>query len=365
MPESSFEKPRRRAKIYGIILAALGVAASLAFVVATHNPRTAVSSPGPAKAAIVPQIADVKSEAEILFRGKSFAVYKRQIIVYFEGTITEIPVKEGQTVKEGDLLAKYMLDRVSLNEIHQVLYPHQVLAADRAVLDLEVALAKLQDVSLPLKNLAGDKTKKELEDFRQLQARNLAPRDAVVNKERELESLYKQVHEVKESIRQTKATLKKARDDLRFYQDKHKRDLKLLEWQTNRPYSDSAIPLDQASLKAPIDSQVIWISPIFQVHAEVPKGFHAMTLAPMSEVVVRCKVHELDLVKIRTGDRGTVSFDAIPDKEYSCRVNRIPWVSRNPALEVPADYEIECVLEKPDSTLKEGLSCNVKVSVTE
>ena len=365
MPESNIDKPRSRAKIYGIVLAALGVVVSLVFVVATHNPRTAVSSPKPAKAAIVPQTADVKSEAEILFRGKSFALYKRNIIVYFQGTVSEISVKEGQTVKEGDLLATYRLDRPSLNELQVILYPLQVQTAERAVLDLEVGLAKLQDVSLPLGNMKIDVAKKELDDFRQLQARNMAPREAVVNKERELESAQKKLQEVRESVRQTKDSLKKAKDDLRFYQDKHKRDVALLEWQNNRPYTNSTIPLDQAMLKAHIAGQIIWISSIFQVNAEVPKGFHAMTLAPMTDVVVRCKVHELDLVKMRMGDNGSVSFDAIPDREYSCRVNRIPWVSRNPALEVPADYEIECVLDNPDSTLKEGLSCNVKVSVTD
>jgi hypothetical protein len=60
-----------------------------------------------------------------------------------------------------------------------------------------------------------------------------------------------------------------------------------------------------------------------------------------------------------------VIFDAIPDKKYPCKVSRIPWVSRNPALEVPADYEIECLLENGDGKIKDGLTCNVRVSVTQ
>jgi hypothetical protein len=80
---------------------------------------------------------------------------------------------------------------------------------------------------------------------------------------------------------------------------------------------------------------------------------------------VRCKVHELDLVKLKTGDRGLVIFDAVPDARYDCRVSRIPWISQNPALDLPSDYIVECVLDKPDKTLKEGLTCNVKVRVTQ
>ena len=83
----------------------------------------------------------------------------------------------------------------------------------------------------------------------------------------------------------------------------------------------------------------------------------------MEVMVVRCKVHELDLVRLKTGDRGTVTFDAMPAKKIACKITRIPWVSRNPALDVPADYEIECLLENPDESIKDGLTCNVKIHV--
>ena len=38
-------------------------------------------------------------------------------------------------------------------------------------------------------------------------------------------------------------------------------------------------------------------------------------------------------------------------------------MSRNPSLEVPADYEIECLLQNPDVRIKAGMTCNVKVSI--
>ena len=105
---------------------------------------------------------------------------------------------------------------------------------------------------------------------------------------------------------------------------------------------------------------MVWISPEISVSSETAKGFHAMTLAPMNPILVRCKVHELDLVKLKTGDRGTIVFDAMPDKKYPCKVSRIPWTSRNAALEVPADYDIECLLENQDGKIKDGLTCNVQ-----
>ncbi len=153
--------------------------------------------------------------------------------------------------------------------------------------------------------------------------------------------------------------------DLRFYEQKQKRDLDFLEWRTNRTYANSDIPMDQAFIKAPISGQLIWMAPELRVNAEIARGFPVMTIATMSPMVVRCKAHELELVKLKAGDRGSVNFDAIPDKTYPCKISRIPGLSRNPALEVPADYEIECVLENPDTQIKDGLSCNVKVSIAQ
>lgn len=365
MPELDFDNRRPKAKAYGVILAGLIAVVSFVLVAITHDPKSAVSSPGPARAALVPQIASAKSEAEILFRGKSFAVYKRNIVTYFGGDVTEINVKEGQTVNEGDILGSYSLDLGSLIQVHAVLYPAQVLNLKKAVYDTEIGLDKLINVNLPLHNLRIDKAKKDLADARELKAKNMASEEAVVAREREMTTLNKQLQEIKDSIKQARHTLEKGKEDLRFAEDKQKRDLDLLEWQTNRSYTDKKVPLEKAFFKSPVTGQVIWLSPAFQVNAEVPKGLHVMTVAPMNEVVVRCKVHELDLVKLKTGDRGTVSFDAVPDKEFVCKVTRIPWASRNPALEVPADYEIECALENPNYALKEGLTCNVKVTVAD
>jgi multidrug resistance efflux pump len=364
MPEFNTKKIRPRARIYGIVLAGLVALGSFALVAITHEPRNAVSSPIPAEATIVP-LADTKSEAAILFRGKSFASFKRRVIVRFSGEVDAVKVQEGQRVKEGQILAALTLDRVSLLEVHHTLYAERVLGLKRAVYDQEVALDKLNNVSLSLKKMQLEKVEKGLADLKELEQKNMASADAVDNKKRELRSVKKELQEIYDSIKQATASLNKTKKDLKFYGDQQNRDVDLLEWRTNRSYKDKNIPLNRGFLKAPLDGLIVWISLNFRAKAEVQKGFLAMTIAPSNGLVVRCKVHELDLVKLKQGDRGVVTFDALPDKEYTCRISRIPWVSRNPALEVPADYEIECVLDHANGTLKEGLTCNVKISVVD
>lgn len=365
MPQLASEKPRLWAKVFGVVLAISVAMASLALIAITQEPKHADSSPGPAAAAVAAPIADAKSEVEISFRGKSFSVLKRTIAMPFTGEVTSIPVKEGQHVEKDDVLAEYKLDRQAMMQVHQTLYPEIVLNLKRGLYDKKIGLEKLEQVALPVKKLELERTEKELSDARELQSREMAYRDMVVARERQLKAVKKEILDVEQSMKQLDADLQSTNENLRFYEAKQKRDLELLEWQTHRSYTDAKIPLDIAYLKAPIAGQVIWIAPEFHAKAEPAAGFQAMTLAPMNPILVRCKVHELDLVKLKNGDRGTVVFDAIPDVKYPCKISRIPWVSRNPSLDVPADYDLECLLENPDGKIKDGLTCNVRISVTQ
>ncbi len=365
MPESDTERSGGRAKAYGVLLAGAVAIVSLVLLAITQEPKTAVSSPVPAKAAIVPQIADAKSEAEIIFRGKSLAVFRRNLVTRFPGEFTEIKVGEAQAVKKGDVLATYTLRKSSVADIEKILYPDAVLNLEQSIYDLKIKLGKLNNASLPIKKLELERAEKQRENSRALETKGLASADAVRDAERDVERVEKEIQEIEGSIKLVKATLKKSKEDLRFAESQQLRAVELLEWRGNRSYARSKLPVNKAFLKAPIDGKIIWISPMAREKSEFKAGFHAMTMARMDTIVVRCKVHELDLVKLKKGDRGTASFDAIPGKQYPCKINRMSWISRNPQLEFPADYDIECMLEDPDEKIKDGLTCNVRIGVTQ
>lgn len=364
MPESSSDKPKR-AKLVGVLLAIVTAVVSVLIVALTHEPKKAVSSPGPARAQIIPQIADAKSEAEILFRGKSFSVMKRAVTFPYTGEIQSIDAKEGQPVSRDDVLVTYKMDRQSLMQVQKILFPETVINLQKSLYERKIGLDKLNTVSLPTKKIELDRAEKDLANVRELASKDMASEELVRTKERHVQVVKKEILEVEQTIKQQEAEIDRLTKDLRYSEERHRRELDLLEWQTHRSYSNESIPQEVAYLKAPIDGQVIWIAPDIQVKSEPNSGFHAVTIAPTSPILVRCKVHELDLVKLKPGDRGVVSFDAIPEKKYTCKISRIPWVSRNPALEVPADYDLECILESPDGKIKDGLTCNVKVSIAQ
>lgn len=363
MPEFNTEKSGRRTRIAGVFLAIFVAVASLALVALTNEPKRADSSPAPAKAAIVPQIADAKSEAEIIFRGKSFPTLKRNVFMYFKGSVEQVNVQEGQMVQKDHVLGSYKLDRDSLNGVYKVLYPEHLLNLKKTAADQALTLEKQVEVIIPQRKIDLQRVERDVSDVKELYSKGLAAKAALDHKEQQLQIAKKAVLESEDTLKQIELGITRLKEDVKFYEALQKRDIELLEWQTQRSYSDPSLPVDIAYLKAPIAGQVIWMQQDFQPKAELPSGFNAVTVAPMDSMIVRCKVHELDLVKLQVGDKGSVSFDAIPEKKYQCKISRIPWVSRNPALEVPADYDIECVLEDVDQKLKDGLTCNVKVTI--
>ena len=223
MPQFDIKRLRPRLRVLGVTLASFVALVSLALLVVTHEPKKAESSPPPVKAAIVPQIADAKSEAEIIFRGKSFSVFQRKIVLPYGGEIVSIDVKEGQPISENDTLIKYKLDRQSMIQITGTLYPARVLDLKKAVYDQKITLDKLRNVSLKLKNIDLEKSKNDLNDIRQLHAKNLAELEAVKDAERKLETAEKQLLETKESIKQAQEGLARAQEDLKFFEDKQRR----------------------------------------------------------------------------------------------------------------------------------------------
>jgi len=355
------ERSRSRSKTQGIVLATLIAIAASVLVMVTHTPKKAVSKTSPA-AAIVPQIADVKTDAEIIFRGKSFPLYQRDVRIYFSGEIKEIRAKEGDEVREGDVLGTYQLDRAARIQVRNVLYPSAVQNLREAVLQNQVSLKKLVDIDLKLQEKALEQAVKTLNDIKALHAKGMASADAAENADRAVFKAKKLITGIKDSIDTKESALEKLQKDLSFQEGRRKLDLELLEWQAQRSFADEKIPLEQAFLKAPISGRIIWMHPDLAVHAELNRGFVAMKIAPMDGMVIRCKAHELELVRLREGDRATVIFDAVPDKEYPAKVSRIPWISRNATLEVPADYTVEFVLMNPDQRVKGGMTCSARVS---
>ncbi len=202
MQDSRIDKPWRRTKIFGAVVAGIAGVVALALVAITHEPKSAMSSPGPAKAAIVPQIADTKSEAELLFRGKSFSVLQRKITTPFAGEILSISVKEGESVNKDDVLATYKLDRPAMMEVHQILYAEQLHSQRTEVNNQQVEVDRLKNVSLPVRKIELERAEKDLSDLQGLRAKDLAPSDAVANKQRHVEIAKKEYLGITESLKQ-------------------------------------------------------------------------------------------------------------------------------------------------------------------
>lgn len=365
MADLNFDKPHRLTKALGVMLASFVAVSSLVLVAITHEPKKAVSSPSPSRSTVVP-IADVKSDLEIIsVRGKSFASDRRVIVTGQGGVIETIHFQEGDHVRKGDILAEYKLDPQSLAHVYAVVESTDVDNSRKAENDAKMILKKLNDATLPLKEINRKKLELELKNLQELKQKGLASEMAFENMQRQLDVADREIFEVKESIRQAKESVRLARENLKFSEGNQEKKIRTLR--TKRSYGkESQYPLDKAFLKAPISGRVFHLAPEFRENAQVPTGFQAIVVGSIDPMLVRCKVHELDLVKLEQGLPGLVTFDVLGnDKKFRCKIARLPWMSQNPALEAPADYDMECLLiDHPGSAIKSGFTCTVTFKPT-
>jgi multidrug resistance efflux pump len=365
MAPSHAKKTSQRVKALGVILATVVAIGSLVLVALTQPPKKAQSSPAPADAAIVPQVADVKSEAEILLRGKSYAASRRNLIMHYPGVIDEIRVKPGDVVKKDQILASYTVDPATEKELRTRLDKSGLTNRRMDIEHSEIDLHELIDVHFPLVKLECRRVREELENLVELQQKGMAHESAVQALEDRIKAVCANVEKTEQQITKSKEQLQRVKREYKNQLENFNELVDVLEWRGGRSYENSDLPVSKAFIRSPIDGRVMYFHHLFAEGNQMGAGSHCVTVSPTGDMVIRCKVHELDLVKLRQGTKGTVVFDALPEKKFVCRVSAIPWVSRNPALEVPADYDIECTLEDLDMDLKEGLTCNVKVSVTQ
>ncbi|OIO11661.1 MAG: hypothetical protein AUJ52_01665 [Elusimicrobia bacterium CG1_02_63_36] len=86
---------------------------------------------------------------------------------------------------------------------------------------------------------------------------------------------------------------------------------------------------------------------------------YLMSVADMGELVVRLKINELDILKLKEGMPVTVSVDALPDEDFEAKVAVIsPQAEReNRGGKV---FRVEVAIAKADPRLRNGMTARVK-----
>jgi len=313
------KKKSRRTLI--IVLSVVGVAlVALVAFAATRNKELA--TPVTTEKAVVKTITQL-----VTATGKVQPETEVKISPEVAGEITEIPIKEGGSVKKGDLLVRIRPDQYQA----QVDQQEANLVAARAT----AVQAKSQLV-------------KATDDFKRsddLFAKKLISDSDYDAAKSNLEVAQANYDNALAQIRRTEGSLNQFRDQL----------------------SKTAIysPMDGSisSLSSEIGERVVGTGSF--------AGTEIMRVADLSNMEVRIKVNENDIVNVKLGDHAVISIDAYPGRKFTGTVKEISssaagtGATGSGSNSVPTDdvtnFLVKIRIADRDANLRPGMSGTVDI----
>ncbi len=297
-----------RKRKWWLIAAAVGVVAvgtTVALASRTKN-GTPIKDETPVSKAVV---ADV--QVEVLEVGTVQPEIKVDVKSALSGKVVELPVREGDVVKNGQLIASIEPD------VNQA----QTLAGvRRGVNQAEIDFADAEK---------GYRDKQEL------------LKDGLISVEvhREAETRYKSTREVLDAAREKAAIM------------------------TSSGIPVSTSPSQRINITAPMDGVVITRQVELGEAVTGAGSFNAgtviATVADLGTMLVKAGVNEVDIGKVRLGAPVTVTLDAYPKVRFPAKVSRIAPAARlDNQVKV---FDVEVSLDSQGKELRTGMTANVSI----
>jgi membrane fusion protein, macrolide-specific efflux system len=244
---------------------------------------------------------------EVIDVGRVEAFEEVEILSKVPGRVAEVLVKDGDAVKKGDPLI--LLDTRDYG---------RVVARERALLD--TAQAK---VAYAQRNVA---RKRELAKEGLLSALDMD----VAERELQLMEL---------DVRTARVVLTQAEDRLR--------DARIVA-----PASGTAI---RRKIE-PGEMVIPGVESTFEKRA-------LLMIADLSRLIIKVELNQIDVSKVRLGQRVTATFDGLPDERFAAHVTEIsPASTKSKELDV---FPIKAELDQPDSRIKPGMTADVRIHIEE
>ena len=244
---------------------------------------------------------------EVIDVGRVEAFEEVEILSKVAGRVAAVLVKDGDAIKKGDPLIQ--LDTRDFG---------RVVARERAM--LATAQAK---VAYALRNLA---RKRDLAKEGLLSALDLE----VAERELGLMEL---------DVRTARVTLIQAEDRLR--------DSRIVA-----PASGTAI---RRKIE-PGEMVIPGVESTFEKRA-------LLMIADLSRLVIKVELNQIDVSKVRLGQRVTATFDGLADEHFAAQVTEIsPASTKAKDLDV---FPIKAELDRPDPRIKPGMTADVRIHIEE
>jgi HlyD family secretion protein len=115
--------------------------------------------------------------------------------------------------------------------------------------------------------------------------------------------------------------------------------------------------LDSLNITAPFEGEILDVN--YQVGDTVQQNIAAVRLARTGQLVIDVNVDEAEVARMQVGQLATVTFDALPGKEVTGKVERIDRFGQEQQGIVR--YTVRLTLDQADETLLIGMTANVEI----
>ena len=283
------------------------------------------------------------------------------------GRIIRMPVKEGDRVKQGDLL----ISLESIQTAADVEAAQAMLAAGQTELDAMESQIKSNDASIVTAKaeIARSETdlsrsKLNLDRAESLVKDGLIPREQYDHTKADYDVSVTQLNAAKARLTQAEAqaaqTLKQ-RDGTK---------LRLAQQRTSLIRAQDQ--LDKTTITAPLNGIITYLpvneGEIAIIGVQNQPGTTLMTIADMSVITAEVKVDETDIVNVHLGQEAEIKVDALGDRVLKGHVSDVgnSAVNRsgntgNNAQQEAKDFKVVITLDEPPQELRPGLSCTARI----
>ncbi len=316
-------------------------------------------------------VAKVNASGEI--KPKEYVELQAEI----SGVITELYVKEGDPVQQGQLLLKIDPTQTETEtRAQKALLESALIDATNqksqiAVQEANVARAEADvrsaDADVDRARQALELAKANFERRQQLFEDNLVPRDLYESAKNDLVAAESGLISAQARLDQAKAQHGVSRAVLE--QAKNSYESALSRVRQNQAILDRAQDsLTKTTIRSPLTG-VITVLNVEKGERAVPGTLNnpsatIMTIADLSVIEAEIEVDETDIVNVHLGQSAEVKVDALPNNPLSGQVTEIG----NSAIQTVGqtqeakDFKVAIRLSEPPASLRPGLSCTADIT---
>lgn len=314
-PASAVIAPRKKSKTKWIVLAAVVLVIALGVGAYLKNKSSAQAVAVTTEKAVVKTITQIVSAT-----GKVQPEVEVKIQPEVTGEITQLPFREGATVKKGDLLVSIKPD----------LYQAQVEQQDA---NLVSAKASAVQANAQLAQAAADFKRNE-----DLFAKKLISDSDYTTAKTNVDVAQANYDNALAQIRRTEGALSQMRDQL-----------------------------TKTTIYAPIDGIISSLTN--EVGERVAGtgsygGAEVMRVADFSNMEVRVNINENDIINVKVGDKAKITIDAFPNRKFDGLVKEIgsaAKVTGTGTQDEVTNFLVKIRIVDKDAPLRPGMSANADV----